>query len=134
MREEIPNVLFASSRPGYRARRVEEAVVAEWAARAKRHKIATIMCLLDDSQLIYYLSVADGLLAYYRRECFLVISHPVKDHCIPAVPPEVLNKAYADFLRAPKPLLVHCSAGVDRTGAVIRFIKDKLARGTNGSL
>ena len=132
MREVIPGILFRSGRPGYDGKRVSEAAVAEWCARANGHGIQTIMCLLDDEQLAYYKDVPGELLGYYKRADFVVLHHPVKDHQKPAVPLAVLAKAHVDFLAAIKPVLVHCSAGCDRTGAVVDYLVSKWPGASGG--
>jgi Tyrosine phosphatase family len=132
MIEVIPGILFRSARPGYNGKLVTEAEVARWVTEAMTHGIKTILCLLDHAQLAYYGSVPGGLLGYYRQAGFAVVHLPVADHQRPAVPPEVLAIAYSDFLSAQKPLLVHCSAGFDRTGAVVNYLLEKWPGASRG--
>ena len=124
MTEVIPGILWSSPRPGYKGTQVAETEVAKWVNGAKKRGIKTIFCLLDDTQLAYYTSVPGGLLDYYRQAGFVAVPHPVADHQSPPVPPGVLAATYSSFLTSQKPLLVHCSAGRDRTGAVIKYILD----------
>jgi len=124
IRVEIPDVLFASSRPGYNSKNVTTAEVDEWITQVNEYKVATIVCLLDDQQLAYYSQLGDeGLLGRYREAGFTVIHHPIRDYSNPPVPQETLEQILLDYQGAKLPLLVHCSAGVDRTGAVIRYLK-----------
>ena len=124
MTEVIDGVLFRSSRPGYRSELVGEPEVKIWVGEAQRLGIKTILCLLDGEQLPFYSRIPGGLLEYYRRSGFRVIHRPVKDHQTPAVPEEVLVQSLQDLNESPRPMLVHCSAGLGRTGAVTRFLLD----------
>lgn len=118
----LDGALYRSSRPGYPDKSVNESTVAEWVAHAKGFGIKTILCLLDEVQLAFYSSIKGGPLGYYARSAFHVTHRPVKDHLQPPVPQSILDQAGNDFLMADKPVLVHCSAGWDRTGAVVRHI------------
>jgi len=125
----IPRLLYRTQRPGYPANEVGAASVADLVEQARQLKIRSILCLLAEDQLRFYAGIKGGLLKFYEAAGFVVIPRPVLDHLEPPVPNEVLVQTYSDFLSAEKPLLVHCSAGFDRTGAVIRFLKDKDAQG-----
>lgn len=115
--------VYTTARPGYPASKVNEAEVAKWCSRVDRLGVKTILCLMDQSQLAYYESLPGGLLEYYRRAGFHVIHRPVKDHLDPPVPENILVACLSDFLVAQKPVLVHCSAGQDRTGAVVNYLQ-----------
>ncbi len=120
-------VLARSLRPGYPKKQgIGQAEVDRWLEPIQESGIRSIICLLDDEQLKFY-DVTEGLVAYYRKKGFDVVHIPVRDHKSPALSPEESRGVLEAFRGLPKPVLVHCSAGRDRTGAAVRFLSKESA-------
>lgn len=126
----VEGELAVSARPGF-APGEERAVAAEtveaWIAKAREAGVQSVICLLGDDQLpLYAGALPEGLLARYRAAGFAVAHHGVRDGLTEPFTPAQLDEAWASFRRLPKPVLVHCSAGHDRTGRVVRHILGRL--------
>ncbi|MCW1967356.1 MAG: dual specificity protein phosphatase family protein [Anaerolineae bacterium] len=120
---EYETHVFGSCRPGYPNKVVDDAAVRAWLEFMDRQRIRRVCCLLGDEQLAYYDTCAAPLLATYRAHFGTA---------------NVLHAPIADFTLAPLPLLrqhilpfladayannaftvVHCAAGIGRTGHVL---------------
>ena len=126
----IEGKLAVSARPGYvpgEERAVPGAAVEAWITDAREAGIRSVICLLGDDQLpLYSGALPEGLLARYRAAGFEVAHHGVPDGLTEPFTEAQLDEAWASFRRLPKPVLVHCSAGHDRTGRVVRHILGRL--------
>jgi protein tyrosine/serine phosphatase len=124
----IDGVLATSPRPGFvpgAESRVGRDVVERWLESAQQSGIRSIICLLDRDQLWLYPS---GLLERYRAAGFAVAHIPTMDRQTNPFTAAQLEQAWESFLELPKPVLVHCSAGYDRTGRVVDHILANLER------
>ena len=123
--------LARSPRPGY-APGMEGTVTREaverWAAHVRGLGVASIICLLDRDQLpLYDRTLPGGLLRFYQEAGFAVAHIPTPDGLMRPFTAAQLERAWESFLRLPKPVLVHCSAGHDRTGRVVTHILNRLS-------
>lgn len=126
------NVLARSARPGYPARDVGRPEVEAWGREALGLGICTVICLLADAELAEYypaLIGVGGLLGVYRSLGLGVLHFPIPDHQHPPLAAEQLGRVVAAFEHAEKPVLVHCSAGLDRTGQVAAALERLLVPG-----
>lgn len=126
----IHDKLACGRRPGYsgeRGRSVPRAEVDAWMLEARAFGIKSIICLLSYDQLPLYDQLPNGLIAYYRAGGFSVEPVPAEDHQHPPLSEEDLQKIWTAYQKLPKPVLVHCSAGVDRTGFAVSHIQKELA-------
>ena len=111
--------------------------VKKWVVRMKRAGIQSIISLMHPKELRHYARLelgAKDLIDLYRKSGFEVRHIPWDD---PAHRPasadcsfqEELNRIRAEVLRAfdnlPKPVLLHCSAGIDRSSPVAAYIWSK---------
>ena len=126
----IEGELAVSPRPGYvpgEEGAVPLAAVEAWIAGTREAGVRSVICLLGDDQLpLYAAALPEGLLARYRTSGFEVAHHGVRDGMSEPFTRAQLDEAWASFRRLPKPVLVHCSAGHDRTGRVVRHILGRL--------
>lgn len=126
----IPNQLYQSSRPGYGSVNVSLAEVESWIEKVKKLGVRTIICLLTDDQLGYYRSIPGGLLETYKKHGFAVIHRPITDPAHDEKGWEELENSYEillqDFMNAEKPVLIHCSAGQDRSPHAARYIQSHI--------
>jgi hypothetical protein len=137
----IPRKLACSQRPlrdhhqfGGRKPLPPEArpLVVEWVERIKGLGIRSAICLLEQRQLERYYVCGGlglherGLLGYYESQGLHVRHFPMTD-CQKPQESEMSNVLQA-FSELPKPVLLHCSAAIDRTTPVAAFIAKHTGR------
>jgi protein-tyrosine phosphatase len=125
--------LAISPRPGYRPgaeHRVHRATVDAWVDDMRAAGITSIICLLAGDQLpLYDRALPGGLVQHYVDSGFAVAHIPTADGQSEPFTEQQLDVAWVAFCRLPKPVLVHCSAGFDRTGRVVEHVLRQLGRG-----
>ncbi len=123
----IDGKLARSSRPGYSGEHdspIAQADVDIWIEEVKRFGIQSIICLLHNEHLRLYKELPGGLITYYQEKGFTVLHIPVLDHQNPPLTPDDLKQVEDAYQALPKPVLVHCSAGIDRTGQAVRYLRE----------
>ncbi len=108
-------------------------LVYSWVSQLRKCGIKSIISLMHDADLRCYSGLdlpGKDLLQYYKEQAFIVYRIPYEDpHHKSSTPAEkcktlkrIRNEALHTYNQPVKPVLIQCSAGIDRTAPVAAYI------------
>jgi len=139
LREWLPKLQIGRAyRPDYGTHHavIPPEVVREWIVGIKAMETLSVICLLSERELEWYSHLPGGLLATYRAAGLDAVCIPVPMD--PGVlDAEDLKQLEEAFIRLPKPVVIHCHAGLVRSGAAVAHLvanQDRLITDTPPSM
>jgi len=120
--------------------------VIRWAQRINNLGIRAIISLMHPKELQHYAHLnlgAENLIEFYRKSGFEVRHIPWEDPAHRPVSEQfsfqeelarIREEALHAFDELPKPVLLHCSAGIDRSSPVAAYIWSKRPKAKQGSV
>jgi protein tyrosine/serine phosphatase len=125
MRWVISGALARSTRPGYPSRNVEKETVLSAIDHWKSEGIRSVICLLSMDELLDYQANDADLLDLYEENDLISRIIPVENHKEYPLNDEEMDAVWMLYQKIEKPVLIHCSAGMDRTGAAVNLIMER---------
>jgi protein tyrosine/serine phosphatase len=125
--EVIPKVLFRSSRPGLLEGSENVATVESWLNRVKDYNIKSIFSLLDEDELEIYNYLPSTYESFCRENGFDFFNLSLTDGMNSIETTKNSELIIDAFTQLNRPVLVHCNAGVERTGYALEVIQKFLA-------
>ncbi len=119
----IPGVLAHGERPGFPLRSVPPEAVEDWFKEVKRQGIRSVINLLvEDEMAVYYRRLGRPLLDYYAEAGLRVREVAHADDGVPVSSRILLDRVRVAFEHLPKPVLIHCSAGAERSQQAVALL------------
>jgi len=119
----IPQQLARSPRPGDKHLPAMKKEVSAWIKQAKAMGFRSVISLLSNAEMFECFSYAKiNLLDCYREAEFEVSHFPISEHGSPPESASLLAQIEKSYRSLPKPCLVHCNAGIARTGIVVDYL------------
>lgn len=124
IREWLPKLQIGRAyRPGYGLHHavVSLEIVSEWIVGIKAIEAQSVICLLNQPELEWYSHLPGGLLGIYQAAGLKAVGIPVP------MDPGVLEAKHLKqleqaFIQLPKPVVIHCHAGLVRSGAAVAHL------------
>ncbi len=119
----IIKVLAVSERPGFPNPTVRASEVNQWLRVVLGQGIRSVINLLSEDEMsVYYRHLERPLMEYYKAAGLDAREVSDEDMGIPVKTGVFLERVLTAFKVLPKPVLIHCNAGAERSGLAVETI------------
>jgi protein-tyrosine phosphatase len=130
--EVIAEKLYRSSRAGeFIDGLVTPKVVDEWIRELKTLGVRSILCLLSHEELIVYKQLPSGYQDYCETNGFKFIHIELEDEFCSLDTIANRNLLAETYKSIELPVVVHCSSGLNRTGYVVKILRETILKDTS---
>ena len=120
----IDGVLAYSERPGFPLPTVPARTVDQWLEAVRSQGIRSVINMLSEEEMaVYYRHLGQPLLQYYGDAGFEVREVAHEDLGVVVTKQVLVDRVRAAFDNLPKPVVIHCSAGAERSKLAVAALR-----------